>query len=262
MVLRRALQYAARLELPVFLTPGDSELRTEGVMHEGEVSTRIGLPGISRSSEIIGLQRIEALSLDTGVHSCALPIGSVQNTQSGQMMGVPARSLVLSTRILRNLYNSSLHIIPPLQDAPENLVSAVLDGKINVIHSDHIPLTRVEKDCEFSRSVPGAMGLETALAVAYSAINDLRIVWNAMCFTPAKLCGISKTLQQGANSDIIIFDPTVKWTPTRPYISKGINEPLEGRILQGKVLATLTRGHLSKSAQGSSVLGNQSIEEE
>lgn len=240
LVFRRALQYAERLGLPVFLTPSDSELRTEGVMHEGVVSTQIGLRGIPLASEQISVRRIEALTQDTGVISCTLPIGDAQNNLSSLRTGVSARSLLLSDADLElDLYNPSLHIEPPLRSNPQGLIEAISNGEIDLIFSHHTPLTRVEKDCEFAASVPGAMGLETALSAAYTALGDLRVIWQTMCFAPAALCHLSKGLHLGANVDIIIFDPKHEWVPSKPYMSKGINEPFEGRKLLGKVLGTL-----------------------
>ena len=249
LVFRRALQYAERLGLPVFLTPSEPELSTEGVMHEGVVSTRIGLRGIPLASEQIAVRRIEALTKDTGVISCTLPIGDAQNNLRSLKTGVSARSLLLSdVDIERDLYNPSLHIEPPLRANPEGLVSDVHAGLIDIIFSHHTPLTRVEKDCEFAASSSGAMGLETALAVAYTAIGDLHKVWDAMCFRPAQLCHLSKGLQLGENIDIIVFDPEREWVPSRPFLSKGINEPFEGRHLQGKVLGTLAGPNLFEDA--------------
>jgi dihydroorotase len=240
LVFRRALQYAERLQMPVFLTPSDGELRTEGVMHEGIVSTRIGLRGIPLASEQMSVRRIEALTQDTGVLSCTLPIGDALNNLPSLKTGVSARSLLLSdVDIERDLYNPSLHIEPPLRSNPEGLVEAVSNGMIDVVFSHHTPLTRVEKECEFAASVPGAMGLETALASAYTALGDLRLIWQTMCFAPAALCHLSKGLHLGANVDIIVFDPKHEWVPSKPFMSKGINEPFEGRTLLGKVLGTL-----------------------
>ena len=240
LVFRRALQYAERLGLPVFLTPSDCELRTEGVMHEGVISTQIGLRGIPLASEQIAVRRIEALTQDTGVISCTLPIGDAQNNLPSLRTGVSARSLLLSDAdIERDLYNPSFHIDPPLRSNPAGLVDAVRNGEVDVIFSHHTPLTRVEKECEFAASVPGAMGLETALSSAFTTLGDLRLVWQTMCFEPATLCHLSKGLHLGENVDIIVFDPKHEWVPSKPFMSKGINEPFEGRKLLGKVLGTL-----------------------
>ena len=239
-VLRRALQYAERLGLPVFLTPSDPDLRDEGVMHEGAVSTRVGLAGIPLSSEQIGLSKIHALQSDTEVKCCALPIGAAETIHgtNGTLCAVTARSLFLSdAAIERDLYNPSLYILPPLRDNPEGLVSAVKQKQIQMIFSDHTPLTRVEQDCEFALSTPGAMGVETALSVAYTAVRNIPDLWDAMCFSPARFLGLSKRLHVGLNADIVLFDPNVEWIPRAPFRSKGINEPLIGETLLGRICA-------------------------
>ena len=227
-VLRRALQYAERLGLPVFLTPSDPDLRAEGVMHEGAISTRIGLAGIPLSSEQIGVSRTTLYRW--------IPMLSVVRCQSvtlrpaiQNMSGVvyANRPFIIAFGCFResDLYNPSLYILPPLRNRPEGLVEAVKRNQIHIIFSDHTPLTRVEQDCEFALSVPGAMGIETALSVAYTAVQDVSILWEAMCFAPARFLGLSKRLHVGSNADIVLFDPSVEWIPSAPFRSKGINEP-------------------------------------
>ena len=245
-VLRRALQYAERLGLPVFLTPSDPDLRKEGVMHEGAVSTRIGLAGIPLSSEQIGVARNQSLQMDTEARCCTLPIGDASTIQnvSGVVYASTARSLLLSDAAVESdLYNPSLYILPPLRNRPEALVEAVKTNRIHILFSDHTPLTRVEQDCEFALSTPGAMGIETALSVAYTAVQDVAIVWEAMCFAPARFLGLSKRLHVGSNADIVLFDPSVEWIPSAPFRSKGINEPLIGKTLFGRISAVFINEH-------------------
>jgi len=242
-VLRRAFQYAERLSLPVFVTPSDPDLDTEGVMHEGKVSTRIGLAGIPLASEEMSLARIVALQRDTDVRCCTLPLGSASSLSTldtdNISVAVAARSLYLSdASIEEDLYNPSLHVYPPLRSNPQALVAAVREGGVEIVISDHIPLTRVEQDCEFSLAEQGAMGLETALSIAYTVLEDLPLIWEKMCFAPARLLGLSKGLHVGSESDIVIFDPNVEWTPSLPFQSKGINEPLMGQSLKGRVYTT------------------------
>jgi dihydroorotase len=242
-VLRRAFQYAERLNLPVFVTPSDPDLDTEGVMHEGKVSTRIGLPGIPLASEEMSLARIVALQRDTGVRCCTLPLGSAASLSTldtdSISVAVAARSLYLSdASIEEDLYNPSLHVYPPLRSDPQALAAAVRKGSVEIVISDHIPLTRVEQDCEFSMAEQGAMGLETALSIAYTVLEDLPLIWEKMCFAPARLLGLSKGLHVGSELDIVIFDPNVEWTPSLPFQSKGINEPLMGQSLKGRVYTT------------------------
>jgi dihydroorotase len=244
-VLRRALQYAQRLDLPIFLTPVDPDLDKEGVMHEGIVSTRIGLRGIPEASEIIGASRLAALAEDTGAKVCIGPLSSAKSlnyitSSENIQVRLASRSMILSdSAVETSAYNPSTHLRPPLRSGPKDLIAAVMEDKINIIGADHHPLTRVEKDMEFALSTPGAMGLETALSVAYSTIQDMYLVIEKMMKRPALLCGLSKGLQIGSDVDIVIFDPNISWIPTTPFRSKGINEPLEGLPLQGKVVVTM-----------------------
>ncbi len=257
-VLRRSMQYAQRLGLPIFLTPSDPDLDSEGVMHEGEVSAKIGLAGIPLASEQLGVQRILALEKDTQAQCCILPVGSSHSLPQGQQRpvqghytaAVSARSLMLSdASIDEDLYNPSLHIYPPLRDDPQGLLNAIQTGSVSMIFSHHVPLTRVEQDCEFSMSLPGAMGIETALSIAHTVLKDLPTIWDKMCFAPARFLGLDKGLHLGADLDIVIFDPTQEWRPNLPFQSKGINEPIMGKKLTGRVCRTLTKEVLTFEAQ-------------
>ena len=240
-VLRNILQYAARLDLPVFLYPGDPDLDREGVMHEGMISTQIGLRGISIASEEIAVSRIVALAKDTKAKICILPVSTPPNIDlpSNVLVATPARSLLLSdASIQENLYDPNLHLRPPLRDHPERIKEAVRSGEIPIVFADHTPLTRVEKELEFALSEPGAIGLETALSASFTALSSIPIVLERMVYEPARFLGIKKGLQVGANSDIVIFDPLEQWCPKYPFHSKGINEPLSGISLKGKVSQT------------------------
>ncbi len=254
-VLRRSMQYAQRLGLPLFLTPSDPDLDLEGVMHEGVISAKVGLAGIPLASEQIGIQRILALQQDTHARCCILPVGSSHSLPKDQIQGdcqiaISARSLILSdTSIDEDLYNPSLHIYPPLRDDPQGLASETQKGAVSMIFSHHVPLTRVEQDCEFSMSLPGAMGIETALSTAHTVLQDLPMIWEKMCFAPAQFLGLDKGLHLGADLDIVIFDPTEEWCPKLPFQSKGINEPIVGKKLIGRVCRTLTKEVLTFEAQ-------------
>jgi len=248
-VLRRALQYAERIEKPIFLRPADPDLEAEGVMHEGLVSTRIGLRGISEASEIIGASRLSALAQDSKARICIGPISTAKSLDYVPLLPnidvcLPCRSLVLSDQAVESSgYDPSTHLIPPLRSDPIELQNAVRKEKLAILISDHQPLTRVEKDMEFALSTPGAMGIETALSVAFTTFQDIELVVKKMVEGPARLCGLRKGLQIGLDADIVIFKSDMLWSPKSPYRSKGINEPLDGFPLQGKVIATILREH-------------------
>jgi dihydroorotase len=214
-------------------------------MHEGVVSTRIGLRGISEASELIGASRLAALALDSGARLCIGPISSAQSVSfipknASVDISVACRSLILKDEDIEiSGYDPSFHLSPPLRSDPKSLKEVASTERITIFLADHHPLSRVEKDKEFSISTPGAMGIETAISAAYSAIGSLYILVEKLVEGPAKLCGLSKGLQIGSDVDIVIFDSNVRWRPTSPYCSKGINEPLEGHDLHGRVLATI-----------------------
>jgi len=254
-LLRRALDYARPFGVPVILRPGDTELEGSGVMHEGEVSTQIGLRGIPAAAEEIGVARLIALSALTGCRlhlSQITTAGSVKQIRAAKEDGVrvtaavPARHLIMTDRAVdQSVYDTSTRLLPPLRSESDRLacVAGVKDGVIDCVTADHVPLTRIEKEVEYMYATPGAMGLETAFSATLEGLGgDLISTVRALSVAPANVIGKRAALEADAAADLVVFDPSVSISVEGPFRSRGLNEPLKGRVLPGKIVMTIRDG--------------------
>ena len=253
-MLRRSLDYARPFDVPVMLRPGDTDLEGAGVMHEGEVSTQIGLRGIPAAAEEIGVAKGVALARLTGakVHlSQVTTAGSVDMLRTAKAAGirvtasVPARHLVLTDReVDQSVYSTATRLLPPLRSVHDRdaIRAGVVDGTLDCVGADHVPMTSLEKELEYMHAKPGAMGLETAFSAALTAIGDIRTVVQALAVGPARVLGREAQLSEGTVADVVVLDVDAKRTVAGPYRSKGLNEPLEGMVLAGQVVATIRDG--------------------
>ena len=161
---------------------------------------------------------------------------------------VPARHLLLTDQEIDDReYNSNLRLLPPLRPESDRaaLVAAVREGVIDVVSADHVPWTRVEKEQEFMLANPGALGLESAFSAAMTALGDLALVVMAMAVRPAERIGQRAALELGAVADLAIVDPDASAPLGPPQHSRGMNEPLQGRVLRGQVHGTLVNGRVA-----------------
>lgn len=253
-MLRRALDYARPFGVPVMLRPGNHELEDAGVMHEGAVSSRVGLRGIPAAAEELGVAQAIAFARLTGasIHlSQVTTATSVNQLRQARVEGLsisaaaPARHLVLTdAEVDDSVYDTATRLLPPLRSDSDRLalVEGILDGTVACITADHVPMTRLEKELEYMFAKPGAMGLETALSAAITAIDDVNAVVRAMAVAPAAVIGRRAALEPEAVADIVVFDASARRTVSGPYRSKGNNEPLEGRELRGEIIVTVRDG--------------------
>ncbi len=261
LVLRNALDYARPLRVPVLLRPGEPSLEERGCMHEGLVSTRIGVHGIPAAAEEIGIARAVACARQTGVR---LHLTHVTTARGAAMLarakeeglpvtgGVPARHLLLTDQALDDReYDPNLRVLPPLRPEEDRLalIEAVRSGVIDVISADHVPWTRVEKEHELMVASAGALGLESAFAAALTALGDLALVVRAMAVAPARVLGLEAALRPGARADLAVIDAEHLGPHPAPRYSKGCNEPLVGHALRGCTRATLALGRVAWAAE-------------
>ena len=254
LVLRRALEYANPFGIPVILRPAQPELETDGVVHEGPVALRIGLRGLPAASEELGVSRAVALARLTGarVHLHGISTAqAVQQVRLAQEQGlavscsVPARNLLLVDEdVERSQYDTSLRLLPPLRSEGDRLalLGAVRSG-VAMVTADHLPLSRVEKEHEFERALPGGAGLETTFSATLTALDgDIVSTVEALSRRPAAILGSGGCLEEGAAADLAVVDLATENRVSAPVYSMGINEPLNGRVLRGSVKATMVAG--------------------
>ncbi|MHB8413862.1 MAG: dihydroorotase [Acidiferrobacteraceae bacterium] len=257
-VQRRAMEYAASFGLTVFLYPEDAALRGNGVVHEGEISARLGLPGIPEAAETVAVARDLALVEYTGarVHLCQLTsLRAIEMVSEARGRGLPvtadtaAHYLHLSERDI-GFFDTHCHVRPPFRSVEdrEGLRSALRDGILSAVCSDHQPHEPDAKLTAFSHSEPGVSGLETLLALMMVLVEERQLSLTtaiaAVTCGPAGLLGIDAGhLGSGAPADVCLLDPGYRWVLTAEnMISRGRNNPFIGREFGARVVRTLIAG--------------------
>ena len=259
-VLWRALQYAATFGFPVWLRPQDAWLAKDGVAHEGELATRLGLPGIPPFAETIALATMLELVRATGarVHFCRLSTaGAVEMMRAAKRESLPVscdvaiHHLHLSDMDL-GYFDSNCRLEPPLRSQRDRdaLARGLEEQTIDCVCSDHTPIDDDGKHLPFAEAEPGATGLELLLPLTLKwgearklslAKTLARITCNA-----AHILGVSTgRLAVGAPADVAIFDPqaTLRVVPEM-LKSQGKHTPFAGYELAGRVRYTLVAGNV------------------
>jgi dihydroorotase len=258
-VMRRALEYARPFGLPVLLRPTEPLLETDGTMHEGAVSLRVGLRGLPALAEELGVARIIGLARLTGaaVHLTHVTtaraldlVGRAKDEGVSVTASAPARSLMLTDAAIEaRAYDPNLRLLPPLRPEEDRLamLDALRSGVLDALISDHLPWTRADKELEFAWAQPGASGLETAALAAFTAFQgDARALVQALSIGPARVLGRAAALGVGSAADIVVFADT----PPETLGATLRNEPLAGCSLRGSVRATVVGGRLAYVASG------------
>ncbi len=260
LVMRRAMQYASTFDIPIFLHPQDPWLTGNGVVHEGFVSTELGLPSVPEATETVGVARDLALIETTGAraHLCQLSSGravamliEAQDKGINVSADVTAHHLHLSEHDI-GLFNTLCHVQPPLRGKRDRqaLRDALKNGAITAICSDHQPHGKDAKLLPFSESEPGISGLETLLALTVKLVEENELTMsqaiNLVTNGPAQITGIDVGhLSINARADICIFDTDKTWTLSEQNIlSRGKNTPFINQTFNTKVIATIIGGEI------------------
>jgi len=259
-VLRHALAYAASNDLAVFLHPVEYWLSHDGKMHEGAVSTRLGIPGIPEAEEIIAVNRDLTLVEETGVraHFCRLSSArSIGLIARARRAGLRVTADVALSNLLftdRNIgsFDPNFHLRPPLREARDRtrLRSSIRKREVDAICGNHEPHDADSKATPFSLSAPGVSSFDTFLPALLSLVEqgafDLNTAIAAVSQAPAEILGLSAgTLAPGAPADICVFDPAQQWTVSNNnLVSAGKNTPFLHQTLDGKVTLTVIDGRI------------------
>ena len=260
LTLRRAMTYARDVDLPVALETTDPFLSAGGVMNEGLVATRLGLPGIPREAEIIPLERdlrlaaltgcnYHAAKLSTGLAAAA--IAKAKGEGHTATAGVSINHLALNENDIGR-YRTFFRLSPPLRAEDDRLamVAAVADGTVDIIVSSHDPQNVDTKRLPFAEAETGAIGLETLFAAAlrlyHSGEVPLPRLIECLATAPARLFGLpAGTLKPGAAADLIIADLDEPWVVAESgIVSRCKNTPFEGARFSGQVLQTMVAGRI------------------
>lgn len=262
-LMRRALLYTQHFDIPVIQHAQDLDLSRRGVMHEGEWSTRLGLPGIPGSAEDVMVARDLILTEDTGgrYHVAHMSTGrSLDMVRQAKRRGLAVTCEVTPHHLLLNDgavaetgFSSQTKMNPPLRSETdrEALINGLADGSIDAIASDHAPHHKDEKELEFSLAPFGVIGLETNMSLCLDrlvrpGLISLSRLVELFSSGPARILGLpGGTLREGAPADLTILSlkriVTVRGARFR---SKASNTPFEGWRLKGRPVATVVGGRL------------------
>jgi len=257
--LLRAMEYAATFGFAVWLQPQDYWLARNGIAHEGEVSSRLGLAGIPVAAETIAIATLVQLVRDTGcrVHLTRLSSApGVALVHRAQQEGLPltfdigVHHLLLSENDI-GFFNPHARFCPPLRtQGDRQALSDAAAAGLAAICSDHTPVGADDKLLPFGEAKPGATGLEVLLPLtlkwAEAAGVGLSDALARITSAPAAVLGLaSGELAVGSVADLCLFDPAATWQLTPEALkSRGKNSPWLGYPMSGQVKATLVGGRI------------------
>jgi dihydroorotase len=264
-LMRRALEYNAITGRPLALHCEEPSLTRGGQMHMGAVSAELGLGGWPSLGESLCVARELSLAGDTRrpLHLMHLSAReSVEHLARAREAGVQASGevtphhLCLTDEALRSL-DSNLKMNPPLRTSEDRsaLISALIDGTIEAVATDHAPHSREEKDVPFEAAPFGVTGLETAFASIYSSLVEpgllsLETLLERMSAGPARIFGLERPrIAVGAPANVVLLSTTATWRVREDrFKSRSANSWLLGKRLHGKVLLTVAAGRVAYEA--------------
>jgi dihydroorotase len=259
-VMRRALEYASALDVVLAQHCEEARLAAGGQMHEGEWSSRLGVPGIPAAAEELMVHRDISLARLTGarIHFLHLSTAaSVAMVEAAKAEGLPVSAeaaphhLCLTDAEVAG-YDPVFKVNPPLR-GPSDVAAVragLATGAIDAIATDHAPHPQEAKEAPFDAAPPGMIGLETALAVALTELGDslpIAAILALLSWRPARIARLSGEhggpVATGASANLCIIDPRATWVvdPAR-MASRSRNTPFAGRRLTGRVRHTVHRG--------------------
>lgn len=259
-MMRNALEYAQLTGKPIINHAEDLDLKGDGLMNEGIVSTQVGLPGNPALAEELMVYRDLRLAEFTGgkLHIPHVSTaGAVDLIRQAKRRGlevtaeVTPHHLSLTDEYLRT-FDTNAKVSPPLRTEADRqaLIAGLQDGTLEVIATDHAPHVVDTKETSFDLAASGMIGLESALALLLTQLVipghlSLLQVIKMLTVNPARILGLEPhRLAPGQVADLIIFDPEEWWVFNRKDIySRSQNTPFIGTELIGRVKAVITKGH-------------------
>ena len=259
--MRKVMEYAAMLELPVLAHCENTTLSDGGVMNEGYTASALGLKGLPREAYEMDVMRNGLLAMMTGCHLHVLHVSTAREVEIIRFLkrwGAPVTAETgphywcLTDEACKG-YNTNAKMNPPLRTESdcEAMIAGLKDGTIDCIATDHAPHAGYEKDQEFPLAPFGIHGLETSLALGITYLVkpqhlSLAALIGQMSTAPARILGLpGGTLELGTVADITVFDPEMEWiVDPESFVSKGKNTPFGGWKLTGKPVMTIVGGEV------------------
>lgn len=259
-LLKRALEYVKTVDVLLMSHCETEDLTEGGVMHEGWVSTQLGLPGIPALSEDMAVYKNILLAEETGARLHLLhnsTAGAIRAIREAKKRGAKNISAEVSVQHFSLTdeecmgYNTNAKMYPPLrsQEHIDAVIAGIKDGTIDAFTTDHAPHIEPDKIKTFQDAAFGFVGLETSFAVMYTYLVRSKKVPLSLCIEkmttgPAKILRLNKgSLTVGADADISIFNLDESWVvDEKKFFSKGKNSPYIGKKLDGKAVYTIVGG--------------------
>lgn len=258
---KEAMEKASELGALIMAHCEDKELVGKGVLNEGVASEKYGVKGIPNAVEDVIMARDIFLANDAKakLHICHCSTkGTVELMRMAKRLGVNVTAEVCPHHFTLTdaditEADSNYKMNPPLrkEEDVQALIEGLVDGTMSAISTDHAPHSDEEKAKYFDEAPFGIVGLETSAALTYTALVDTGLMTmmdmvKKMSYNPAKIIGIDDEygkLSLGARADVVIFNPAEEWVvEPSEFASKGHNTPYAGKLLKGKVKATIVHG--------------------
>lgn len=256
-LVRRAMEEAAALDMPLSFHEEDPGLISENGINRGEASEKLGIGGSPREAEITLVERDLELALETGA---SINIQHISTAESVELVrqakkrgtnihaeATPHHFTLTESAVAR--YGSLAKMNPPLrtEEDRQEIIRGLVDGTIDMIATDHAPHTLEEKSRPITQAPSGITGLETALALGITELVDkgyltMQQLLRLMSTNPAALYHLNAGyLEEGGPADLVLIDPNGEVIPG-DYVSKASNSPFTGWKLRGKVIKTIVSG--------------------
>jgi dihydroorotase len=259
-VLFFAMQYAATFGFAVWLRPQDAALARNGVAHDGQVATRLGLAAIPVCAETVALSSILLLARETGARVHLARISSAEGirmVRQAKDQGLPVTCDVAVHHVHLSemdigYYDANCHVTPPFRSQRDRdaLRRGLADGTVDAMCSDHTPVDDDAKQLPFAEAESGVTGLELLLPLTLKWVEETGLPLQRglalITADAARVLGIAAGhLAVGAAADVCIFDPEHYWRVERAALrSLGKNTPFLGLEVKGKVRWTLVEGQV------------------
>lgn len=261
-VMYNALEYSYMFDVPIINHAEDDCLKRDGLMHEGKVSTHLGLPASPDITESNMVFRDLELSILTGARlhvphvSSAKSISHIKSMKKKNdkiTVEVTPHHLFFSDEDLYT-FDTNLKVAPPIRTKKDRkaIIDAIKNGIIDCIATDHAPHTIEEKEGTFDMAPFGMIGLESCFGAASkvlindNAMDQMSLV-KLLTVNPRKILGLDQNLfKEGTEAEIAIYDPKLEWKFSLENIySKSKNSPFLGREMKGKIKSTIVKGHIA-----------------
>ena len=261
----RALQYLSMFDKPLIQHCEDPSLAAGGCMNAGPTATRLGLPGLPGTAEILMIQRDILLAESAGAayHVAHISVvGAVELVRQAKTKRLPVTTEVCPHHLLLTdeacgSYDTHFKMNPPLRSQADvdACIAGVVDGTIDCLITDHAPHSAASKEHPFQDAPFGIVGLEAAVPLFVKALVepghiDYPHLIRCLTTAPARILGIPKgTLREGADADVTLIDPDAAWTiDADKFASRSRNTPFNGWQVKSQIAATIVAGDIKHTA--------------